>query len=53
VKRPLRMADLDERLAVARAGVEAYERVEARVVRSEATLPEYQLLFRDRSRTAC
>jgi len=48
VKRPLRMRDLDERLAAARAGVEAHERLTARVVRSEATLPEYQLLFRDR-----
>jgi len=48
VKRPLRMRDLDERLAAARAGVEAYERVEARAVHREATLPEYELLFRDR-----
>ncbi len=48
MKRPLRMRDLDERLAAARAGVEANERLTARVGRNEATLPEYQLLFRDR-----
>ncbi len=47
MKRPLRMRDLDERLAAARAGVEAYERVEARAVHREATLPEYRLVFRD------
>ncbi len=47
MKRPQRMADFAERLAAARAGVEAYERVRARAVSSEATLPEYEQVFRD------
>lgn len=47
MKRPKRMSEFIDRLAVARTGVEAYERLRARAVRGVATLPEYEQLFGD------